>query len=210
MATPAGSRTADGFEQQFGVNYLAHFALTAELLPTLVHSSTPAFNSRVVVVSSSGHRYSPVHLDDVNLTKDYDPNVGYGNSKTATIWMANYIDRFYGPRGVHATALHPGGIFTTLFQHVPTEMLAEWQKDSAMMAGMLSPEQGAATSIWAAGAKVLEGKGGRYLCNCGLGGPAKDMMSILDPGYAPHAFDEEGENRLWELSSKLAGITVEI
>jgi len=102
-----------------------------------------------------------VHLDDVNLTKDYDPNVGYGNSKTATIWMAKYIGRFYGPRGVHATAIHPGGIFTALF-------------------------------------------------NCGVGGPAKDTMSILDPGYAPHAFDEEGENRLWELSSKLSGITVEI
>lgn len=209
MATPEGSKTADGFEQQFGVNHLAHFTLTALLLPILLHSSTPSFNSRVVAITSSAHRYSAINWEDVNLTRNYNPWVGYGQSKTATIWMANYIDRVYGPRGVHATSVHPGGVFTALHQNVAPEMMAEWQRDPAMIASMLTPEQGAATMAWAAAAKVWEGKGGKYLSDCGVGGPAKNLMSVLDPGYGPHAFDEEEENRLWELSCKLAGVKAE-
>jgi hypothetical protein len=77
-----------------------------------------------------------------------------------------------------------------------------------MMAGMLSPEQGAVTTVWAAVSSTWEGKGGKYLTDCGVGAPAKDMMSILDPGYAPHALDEEGENRLWKLSEELTNATV--
>ena len=209
MATPEGSKTADGFEQQFGVNHLAHFTLTALFLPTLIQSSTPSFNSRVVSLTSSGHRYSALHWDDVNLTKDYNPWIGYGQSKTACIWLANYIDRVYGSRGVHAVSVHPGGSFTGLMQNLSQETLAEWQKDTTMMLGMLTPEQGAATSTWAAVGKAWEGKGGKYLCNCTVGEPAKDMMSIVDYGYAPHAFDEEGEDRLWELSCELAGVKTE-
>jgi NAD(P)-dependent dehydrogenase (short-subunit alcohol dehydrogenase family) len=209
MATPEGSKTTDGFEQQFGVNHLAHFTLTALLLPTLLRSSTPSFNSRVVAVTSSGHRYSAIHWEDVNLTHKYNPWIGYGQSKTATIWMANYIDRVYGPRGVHAVSVHPGGIFTPLMQNVTPDMIAKWARDPAMMASMLSPEQGAATTTWAAAAQVWEGKGGKYLCECGVGGSAKNLMSILDQGYGPHAFDKEGENRLWELSCKLTDVKVE-
>ncbi|KAH7156586.1 putative short-chain dehydrogenase [Dactylonectria macrodidyma] len=206
MATPEGSKTADGFEQQFGVNHLAHFALTALLLPVLVNSSTPAFNSRVITLTSAAHRYSAINWDDVNMTKNYDPWVSYGQSKTAVIWMANYIDRVYGPRGVHAVSVHPGGSLTGLHQNVTPEMSAEWQKDTAMMASMVSPEQGAATSTWAATADVWEGRGGKYLSNCSVGGPAQDITSILDPGYGPHVYDEEGENRLWALSCELTGV----
>lgn len=196
MATPEGSKTSDGFEQQFRVNHLAHFTLTAILLTALIRSSTPSFNSRVVALTSVGHKFSALHWDDVNLTKDYNPWVGYGQSKTANIWMANYIDRIYGPRGVHAVSVHPGGAMTGLQQHVSPEEAAEWGRNAEMMAGMLSPEQGAATTTWAAVASVWEGKGGKYLTDCGLGVPAKDLVSLLDPGFALHAFDKEGENRL--------------
>ncbi|KAI5467617.1 putative short-chain dehydrogenase [Mariannaea sp. PMI_226] len=209
MATPAGTKTDDGFEQQFGVNHLAHFTLTTLLLPTLLSSSTSSFNSRIVAVSSNGHRYSPPNWDDVNFTQNYDPWVAYGQSKTSNIWMTNYIDRVYGDRGLHANAVHPGGAVTSLQQHLPTEMLQQWGSDPAMGALMQAPEQAAATVVWGAVAKILEGKGGKYLCNCGVGDAATDVMSIFDPGYAPHAFDVEGENRLWELSSKLTGVVVE-
>jgi len=123
--------------------------------------------------------------------------------------MANYIDRVYGPRGVHAMSVHPGGVMTALHQNTPPEMIAEWARDPKMMAGMLTPAQGATTTTWAATANIWEGKGGKYLCECGVGAPATDLMSVLDPGYGPHAFDEEGENKLWELSSKLASVEVE-
>lgn len=89
-------------------------------------------------------------------------------------------------------------------------MPADWQTDAVAQAFMQSCEQGAATSTWAATAPVLEGTGGRYLCNCGVGGAAKDLTSILDTGYAPHAFDEEGENKLWGLSCELTGVTVDV
>jgi NAD(P)-dependent dehydrogenase (short-subunit alcohol dehydrogenase family) len=213
MGLPERRLTADGFERQFGVNHLAHFTLTALLLPTLLASSSDSFNSRVVTVASSGHRYSSVHLDDVNLTNDYDAWVSYGQSKTANIWMANYIDRVFGSRGLHAVAVHPGAIITPLYQNIksiPSDMTADWETNPAAQAFMQSHVQGASTSTWAATAKVLEGVGGKYLCKCGVSGPAKDLTSILDPGYAPHAFDVEGENKLWQLSCELAKVKIEI
>ncbi|KAF7545203.1 hypothetical protein G7Z17_g9348 [Cylindrodendrum hubeiense] len=206
MVTPEGTNTKEGFEQQFGVNHLAHFTLTALLLPVLIESSTPTFNSRVVALTSGAHRYSAINWDDVNMTKSFDPWVAYGQSKTANIWMANYIDRVYGSRGVHAVSVHPGGALTALHQNVPLEMQTEWGKDTVMMNSMMSPEQGAATSTWAATAKVWEGQGGKYLSNCSVGEPAQDIMAVLDPGYGPHAFNEEGENKLWALSCELAGV----
>jgi NAD(P)-dependent dehydrogenase (short-subunit alcohol dehydrogenase family) len=208
MATPEGSKTNDGFEQQFGVNHLAHYTLTTLLLPALISSSTLSFNSRVIALTSNGHRYSAINWDDINLTKGYNPWIGYGQSKTANIWLVNYINRVYGPRGVYANSVHPGGALTGLQANLSSENLQEWGSNTEMMAGMLSPEQGAATTIWAAVASFWEGKGGKYLTDCGVGAPAKDVMSILDPGYAPHAFDEEGENKLWRLSEELTGTIV--
>jgi NAD(P)-dependent dehydrogenase (short-subunit alcohol dehydrogenase family) len=207
MATPEGSKTSDGFEQQFGVNHLAHFTLTTLLLPTLISSSTSSFNSRVIALTSNGHRYSAINWDDINFSKGYSPWIGYGQSKTANIWLANYIDRVFGPQGVHANSVHPGGALTGLQTNLTQENLQEWGSNAEMMAGMLSTEQAAATTTWAAVAGVLEGKGGRYLTDCGEGAPARDLMSIVDPGYAPHAFDENEEAKLWKLSEELTGVT---
>ncbi|PVI04889.1 putative short-chain dehydrogenase [Periconia macrospinosa] len=212
MGLPERNTTVDGFERQFGVNHLAHFTLTALLLPTLLKSTSPTFNSRVIMLTSSGHRYSPVQLADPGLTDNYEAWTSYGQSKTANIWTANYIDRTYGPRGVHALAVYPGAILTPLYVHVqsvPSDMPDDWQTDPAAQAFMQSCEQGASTSTWAATATALEGVGGKYLCNCGVGGPAKNLTSILDSGYAPHAFDEEGETKLWNLSCELTNVKME-
>ncbi|KAJ9157657.1 Short chain dehydrogenase family protein [Pleurostoma richardsiae] len=206
MGTPK-LQTADGFEMQFGVNHLAHFTLTALLLPALLRSSTPAFNSRVVAVSSSSHRYSSVHLDDVNLTASYDPYLAYGQSKTANIWMALRLERLYGGRGVHALSLHPGGIWSGLQKYADPVLVEQWKEDQETMVLMMTPEQGAATSVWAAAAAAWEGKGGKYLTNCSVAPPAESMTSALEVGYAPHAYDEEGAAKLWELSEKLTGVS---
>ena len=207
MGTPQ-SKTADGFERQFGVNHLAHFALTALLLPTMEKSSTEVFRSRVVCVTSAAHRYSSVVFDDVNLAAPgaYEPYRAYGQSKTANIWTANRIDRVFGPRGVHALAVHPGAIWSGLYSHADPAMLDEWSRDADLMSQMQSPEQGAATTIWAATGKVWEGRGGKYLASCAVGSPTADVTAILSTGFAPHAFDVEGEDRLWELSEELTGV----
>jgi NAD(P)-dependent dehydrogenase (short-subunit alcohol dehydrogenase family) len=207
MATPF-SKTADGFERQFGVNHLAHFLLTSLLLPTLVASSTPKFNSRIVCLTSSAHRYSSVRVDDYNWETPgaYEPFMAYGQSKTANIWTANYIDRVYGPRGVHALAVHPGGIWSGLQDSLAPEVIAEWKANPDLMNMMQSPEQGAATSVWAAVGRVWEGKGGEYLANCEVAPPLKDATSPTEVGAAAHVHDREGEDSLWELSERLVGV----
>lgn len=206
MAVQEPTKTVDGFEQQFGVNYLAHYTLTVLLFPTLLKSSTPEFNSRVISVTSAGHGFSSVRFDDTYLNDHYDPWVAYGQSKTANIWLANYIDRKYGTQGVHANAVHPGGIDTPLMRHLPKEATEAWASSSAMANNMKSPEQGAATATWAAVAEVWEGKGGKFLADCSIGHPAVNPGDIADEGFAAHAYDIDGEDRLWKLSEELTGV----
>lgn len=125
-------------------------------------------------------------------------------AKTANIWFALELERRYGPQGVHSTALHPGGIWTPLQRHVP-ELMEKYGNDPAIQAHMKSPEQGAATSVWAAIGREWEGKGGKYLEDCGIGelyqggGPATG-------GYEAHAYDAEGAKKLWEVSLELVGL----
>lgn len=206
------TKTKDGFERQFAVNHLAHCLLINLLLPTLISSSSSTFNSRIVNVSSSAHRMSPVLFDNYNFDKpdSYDPWLGYGQSKTSNIWTANYIDRKYGPRGVHAVSLHPGGIWTGLQAYTPTEVTDSWKGDTTVSSQMMSPAQGAATSVWAAVGKVWEGKGGKYLAHCSVAGKIASEAALMDPGAAEYAYDVESEDRLWELSAKLVGIEKDI
>ena len=108
-------RTTEGFEKDFGVNHMGHFVLFQELKATLLASSMASFNSRVVMVASTGHRMSEIHFDDVNFEhRAWDPVLAYAQSKTANIYMANYIDRTYGGHGLHAWSLQPGGIASNL------------------------------------------------------------------------------------------------
>lgn len=91
MAIPEG-QTKDGFETQFGTNHLGHFLLFKLLLPTLLASATPDFCSRVVSLSSSGHKSSPILFDDLDFKKcGYTPFKAYGQSKTANIYLANEV-----------------------------------------------------------------------------------------------------------------------
>jgi NAD(P)-dependent dehydrogenase (short-subunit alcohol dehydrogenase family) len=196
MACPEG-RTADGFETQFGTNHLAHFLLFYLLKSTLLSSSNPAFNSRVVIVASSAHRISSVHLDNLNLEGEYEPWKSYGQSKTANIWTANEIERRYGSQGLHAFSLHPGGIETELLRHVSDEQKADWEKNEFLKNYWKSPEQGAATSVWGAVARELEGTGGKYLDDCQIAGPA-DPSQRHGPGYATWAYSPELEGKLWD------------
>ncbi|KAF2454635.1 short chain dehydrogenase [Lineolata rhizophorae] len=195
MATPE-TKTEDGFELQLATNHLAHFLLFQLLKPTLWKSATPSFNSRVVCLSSNGHHSGRLHFDNLNLENTYDPWAAYGQSKLANILMANYIDRVYGPKGIHAASVHPGLIKTGLDKFM----------DPTLLEAMKTKEQGAATTLWAATGKVWEGKGGKYLENCAVAEPAANASAAAQLGYAPHAYDEKAENKLWEVSCKLVGV----
>ncbi|KAF2281452.1 short-chain dehydrogenase [Westerdykella ornata] len=208
MMVPTLTPTEDGFESQLGVNYLSHFLLFQLLKPLLLRSATPDFPSRVVNVSSMAHRWGTVQLDNLQLEGEgvYDPVAAYGQSKTALIWMANEIERRYGSSHLHAFSLHPGGIWTNLQVHIPEEQMAVWKSDETVGRYMKSPAQGAATTIWAAVANVLEGKGGLYLEDCGVAGPVPEGSGTLDLGYASWAYDEEKEGKLWRKACALVGV----
>lgn len=210
MAIPTLTRTKDGFETQFGTNHLGHFLLFQLVKPALLASSMPDFQSRVVSLTSIGHRRNTVHFDNLNFEKgpdSYTPYDGYGQSKTANIYMANYIERQYGKtHGLHGLAVHPGGIWTGLAVHITPEVRAFYTNDEKTRKNMKSPEQGAATSVLAAVGKDFEGRGRVYLENCGEGGPLLTEPTPTTPGYSPHAFDEEAEDRLWKVSCQLVGV----
>ncbi|KAI0386596.1 short-chain dehydrogenase [Hypomontagnella monticulosa] len=205
MRTP-GYRTKDGFELQFGTNHLSHFLLFYLLKDVLLASSTPEFHSRVVNVSSSGHRYGQVHFDNLTLEGEYEGWSAYGQSKTANIYMANQIERLYGAQGLHGYSLNPGSFDSPNLQKHCQEEMAAAKGNDVMKKYFQSVEQECATSIYAAVSKDLEGKGGMYLEGASIAGPAPAGFSQIEYGYAEWAFDREKEEKLWEISKKLVGV----
>jgi NAD(P)-dependent dehydrogenase (short-subunit alcohol dehydrogenase family) len=203
MACPF-SHTADGFEMQFGTNHLGHFALTAELLPLIERGSA----KRIVNLSSRGHHFSPTQLDDPNYqSRAYDPWEAYGSAKTANILFSVGLEARLADRGIHAYAVHPGGIQTNLGRHMTEEMIATLMarvttKD-ANFAWKTIP-QGAATSCWAATAPEIEGAGGVYCEDCHVA--ALDDTAD-DKGVRSYALDRANADRLWALSEELTGVT---
>src|SRR5271156_4200394 len=112
MATPFG-KTEDGFETQFGTNHLGHFVFVNRIAKLIKDGG------RLVNLSSSGHRFSNVNLNDPNFeTTPYEPFVAYGRSKTANILFAVEFDRRHRERGVRAAAVHPGVIQTELGRYM--------------------------------------------------------------------------------------------
>lgn len=206
MATPL-ARTAEGFESQFGINHLGHFALTTGLLPALRAAGT----ARVVSLTSRGHRRGDIDFDDPNyLRRPYDPWQAYGQSKTATALFAVGLTDRHRTDGVTCNAVMPGTIMTGLMRHMSREEFVArgWAQEDgtpARLPGWKTPEQGAATSVWAAVAPELEGVGGKYLEDCAV---AEAWTKDGDPPfgtYLPYALDRDHADRLWNLSEQLIG-----
>jgi NAD(P)-dependent dehydrogenase (short-subunit alcohol dehydrogenase family) len=202
MACPE-SQTKDGFEMQFGVNHLGHFLLFQLLKDTLVASTSTEFPSRVVSLSSSGHRISAPLLGDYNFqTTPYNPWQAYGQSKTANIYLASQIEERYGKLGLHGVSLHPGCIHTSLERHIAQDEFAQaFINDVKAKDLYKSPEQGAATTVWAA---VCSGwPAGRYLedVNEAHAFDPEDEFEQHANGYAAHAYDKDAASRLWEYST---------
>lgn len=201
MATPF-QHTHDGFEMQFGTNHLGHFAMTAELMPLIERGHL----KRIVNLSSRGHHFTPVNFDDPHFEhRPYDPWESYGHSKTANVLFSVGLEQRFAVMGIHAYAVHPGGIQTNLGRHMTPEMV------EALMARVTSSDtgfawktvaQGAATSCWAATAEELEGKGGVYCEDCHVA--AIDDESATS-GVRSYAVNPSFADRLWKLSEELTG-----
>ncbi|KAJ3533079.1 hypothetical protein NM208_g8148 [Fusarium decemcellulare] len=203
--------TDDGYELHFQTNHLSHFLFFELLKPALLKAISPDFHSRVIVVSSSLHHTSGINAsDNYNFEHGgYTNVVAYGQSKTANIYMANEIERRHGSQGLHALSVHPGGILTNLPRHASQAELDAWKKVEGFSKTLKSPEQGAATSVWAAIGRQLEGKGGKYLADVAEADAstnAPDDNQALYRGYAKHAYSPKLETRLWEDSLKLVGL----
>ncbi|KAL2035967.1 hypothetical protein VTO58DRAFT_101885 [Aureobasidium pullulans] len=208
MAAPQG-KTISGFETHMGSNHFGHFLLFELLKPVLLASTSPQRKSRVINLSSSGHLISPVRFDDMDFAKEgsYDPYAAYGQSKTANIYMANYIDRAYGNQGLCAVSVHPGVILSTeLMRHQKVEDLLSIGDPEYFQKIECNAEQGAATTVWAALSPRFETHGGVYLAEVGEAPALAEDEGIGRCGYAPYAYDEAAENRLWEVSLEAVGL----
>ncbi|MEM7482987.1 MAG: SDR family NAD(P)-dependent oxidoreductase [Acidobacteriota bacterium] len=201
MAPPL-TRTAEGWESQFATNHLGHFLLTNLLAPALKASGS----ARVINLSSGGHWFSPVDLEDPNYERrPYEPLAAYGQSKTANIWFSLELGRRWKEHGVSSFAVHPGGIQTELDRNLDPSIqgtMEQMQKDYGHLYKTIP--QGAATSCWAATSASLNGKTGLYLEDCRISKPA-ESDDIGQGGYVPHAYDEKGAVGLWDLSNRLLG-----
>ncbi|MFJ9096976.1 SDR family NAD(P)-dependent oxidoreductase [Streptomyces sp. NPDC102405] len=203
MACPE-TRVGPGWEAQFATNHLGHFALVNRLWPAIEPGG-----ARVVSVSSRAHHFSGMRWDDVHWRTGYDKWQAYGQAKSANVLFAVHLDRLGADRGVRAFSLHPGGILTPLQRHLPKAEMVErgWIDEQGNVlnpSGFKSPEQGAATQVWAATSPQLAGMGGVYLEDCDIAEPAVDGDE--SGGVKAWATDPEQAERLWTLSAELTGV----
>ena len=201
MACPK-DLTEDGFERQFGTNHIGHFALTKELMP-LVEAGA---DKRIVNLSSRGHHICPVDLDDPNFqNRDYNEWASYGQSKTANALFSAGLEQRFAGKGIHAYAVHPGGIQTNLSRHLSEDQsaaLIERVMTSDPNFSWKSIPQGAATQVWAATAPELEGKGGVYCEDCHV---AEFDDTSSTGGVRSYALDKSNADQLWTLSEQMIG-----
>jgi NAD(P)-dependent dehydrogenase (short-subunit alcohol dehydrogenase family) len=209
MATPFG-HTADGFETQFGTNHLGHFVLVNRI------ASLMGAGSRLINLSSSGHRFSNVDLEDPGFQRTpYEPFVAYGRSKTANILFAVGFDERGRERGVRASAVHPGGIQTELGRHLNQDQLQSMveQMNKQLAAEGKAPfqwktiPQGAATSVWAGVVAPVDEVGGQYCENCHVGHVVADdvIISAISEGVRGYALDSRNAAALWKKSEEMVG-----
>ncbi len=204
MATPKG-KTADGFETQFGTNHLGHFVFVNRI------ASLIKPGGRLVNLSSAGHRFADVDLDDPNFERtEYAPFVAYGRSKTANVLFAVEFDRRHKANGVRATAVHPGGIQTELGRHMTPELVQQMMKsiNESRPAGAPAFEfktvpQGAATSVWAGFVASADAVGGRYCEDCHVA--ELNQNPAVREGVRPYAIDPTRAKALWAKSEELVG-----
>jgi retinol dehydrogenase 12 len=177
--------TVDGFERSFALNHLAPFLLTYEL--------RDAITWRIVTVSSMGHRFARFDWDDLPyMTKWISETMVYGTSKLCNIWFARECAQRMRARGVTSNSLHPGAVASNFgasgswVYRFGTQIAKPF---------LLTPAQGARTSIYLASSPDVEGVTGEYFDKCRIATPTK------------RARNDDDARKLWALSEKLCGVT---
>jgi NAD(P)-dependent dehydrogenase (short-subunit alcohol dehydrogenase family) len=195
-----------GWESQFAIDHLGHFALTNRLWSALKRGG----GARVVSVSSRGHKFSGIRWDDMHWAREYDKWQAYGQAKTANVLFAVALDARGVNAGIRAFAVYPAGVRTPLQRHLTHQEMRDlgWYDDQGNPAPLFkTPEQGAAGEAWAATSPQLDGMGGVYIERC-------DIAEIADPGtdkgkqegVNPEAVDPGQAERLWTVSAQLTGV----
>jgi len=189
------SQTQDGFETTFGVNHLGYFLLT-NLLLDLLKRSAPA---RIVNVASRAHFRSSIDFDDLNSQRGrYSAMTAYARSKLANVLFTYELARRLQGTGVTANCLHPGVVRTGFGKNNPglTRLLFQAFQLVARP-WLLSPQEGAATSVYLASSPEVEGVSGKYFTDC------------RETPSSPASYDEHAQRRLWEISETLCGLTAD-
>ena len=198
---PPYGQTKQGFESQFGVNHLGHYALTGQLLDLIMSTG----GARIVTVSSMAHRFGRINFDDLNAKNNYRANAAYGQSKLANLLFTNELQRRLeaagsdaADRGAIAVAVHPGWTATNLQQN--SGVLRFFNRFFAQ-----TPEMGALPTLYAATAPEIQG--GDY---CGPGrfvetvGPPKKVRSN------GKSHDRAVAARLWTVSEEMTGVVIPV
>jgi NAD(P)-dependent dehydrogenase (short-subunit alcohol dehydrogenase family) len=199
MACPE-TRVGPGWEAQFATNHLGHFALVNRLWPAI------APGARVIALSSSAHRRSAIRWDDPHFETGYDKWTAYGQAKTANALFAVHLDKLGSAKGIRAFSVHPGGIMTPLQRHLPKQEMVDlgWidEDGNTLNTAFKTPEQGAATQVWAATSPKLEGLGGVFCEDCDIA----EIEETEQFGVRSYATDPAEAERLWTLSAALTGV----
>jgi NAD(P)-dependent dehydrogenase (short-subunit alcohol dehydrogenase family) len=200
MYTPKQT-TRDGFERQFGTNHLGHFAFTGLLLDQLL----PVPGSRVVTVSSTGHRIqAAIHFDDLSWDRSYSRAAAYGQSKLANLMFTYELQRRLTSRGTTvAVAAHPGVSNTDLVRNSPPLLRAV----SNLVSPLLTqpPAMGALPTLRAATDPAV--LGGQYY---GPGGRAEARGYPEVVTSSPQSYDLAVQQRLWSVSEDLTGVELTV
>ncbi|KAK4652510.1 hypothetical protein QC762_502530 [Podospora pseudocomata] len=209
-------KTPEGIEQQFGTNHIGPFLFTNLLLPLLrkAGKTNPPGATRIISLTSAGHRLSPIRFSDYNFeggkevppeedhfkplagafakcTEDgYNGIVTYAQSKTANILFTFYLQKYLPSQGITAYTLHPGSILTDLSRDQDEELAAQFYKVAPYWK---SPDEGSSTTLVAALDPALNDTKGLYLVDC----------QFTEPHH--HAKDPVAAERLWRLSEELVG-----
>ena len=203
MTPPVRETTKDGFELQFGTNYLGHFALTRDLLPLLIRAQDP----RVVTLSSIAVRSASaaINFDDLQAERSYKPMPAYSQSKLACLMFAFELQRRSQEAGwgITSIAAHPGISRTDLLHNGPGRRSAQGVLRSLMWFLFQPVAQGALPTLFAATSPTARG-GGYY-------GPDRLGETRGHPTEAQvpkQAMEKHVAHKLWEISEKLTGVTI--
>ncbi|WP_237388240.1 oxidoreductase [Xenorhabdus sp. Sc-CR9] len=202
MACPE-KRVGPGWESQFTTNHIGHYVLVNLIWNNICSGG------RIACVSSAGHHHSPIRWDDIHFTNGYDKWLAYGQSKTANVLFALQLDIYGQSRDIRAFSLHPGKIFTPLQRHLTNEEMTNegWMdKDgNPIDPTFKSPEQGAATGVWAVTSPSLKGLGGLYCEDCNVAALASEYAEPF-VGVCEYAIDPAEALKLWNFTANLTDV----